>query len=135
MSIFEFSADREPARRGAGFRGAAPIPRMGGALELCAGPVALDSQAGSVGAGGPAASAAATKPKEQVPPYADLHARLNGVTQVNNHMINGIFSRSEIAAILRHHSVPVKGNKPEVVHELVRLIEAGESSSDSETRD
>ena len=127
-SIFEFSAESEPMRRGAAFRGGPVHAQLsGGAPASRARPVVLGSQNGCAGAGDSVAPAppAAAKPKEPVATYADLHARLRGVTQVNNHMIKGIFSRGEIAAILRHHSVPVKGNKPEIVHELIRLIEAG----------
>ena len=62
-----------------------------------------------------------------MPPYAQLHQRLQWITTLNQSAIGQAFSKAEIIAMLRHHSIFVKASlgKSDCALEVLRLINAG----------
>lgn len=57
--------------------------------------------------------------------YAELHGRLQSVN-ANDKTLTSLYSKAELAMILKRHSVPANRNKPELVLELMRLMRAGQ---------
>ena len=65
------------------------------------------------------------KLKDTVPTtYSELHGRLALITP-NEKTLTSMYSRVELAMVLRRHSIPANRNKPDLVLELMRLIKAG----------
>ena len=67
-------------------------------------------------------------PREtRIPPYAQLHQRLHWITTLTHGAIIGAFSKAEVLAMLRIHSIFLKASstKDDCALELLRLINAG----------
>ena len=71
------------------------------------------------------ASAKATR--ESVPPYHQLHMRLQWLSSITTSSLDSAFSKGELAAVLRRHSIYVSSSKrkDEYALELMKLISAG----------